>query len=185
MLQSETVLGARLSIATAAADVGVTLDPAGYINESATTSTTWGSISCAALGLVGTPQVFRSKVPTQTVQIGGRILVRVPWTLTTQGSDAASRGTVRVTLTIDGTVITTGDGGPRNLNSTNGTRFTELIALVMPSAAVMPPGAVVDITITPLITVAGGTTYTPALRHDPTAPDDQLVIEFQGLGGVN
>lgn len=188
-------MGARESNAQTAASFGMWLDPEGYIVASETTSTSWGTgLSATALGVVGTAQPFRMVVAANSVQgysVGwkGRVILRVPWTLTTQAAGAAARGTVRASLVIDGTTVLTAQGAPRNLNSANGTEFVELIVLepeVASSIVSLPAGTIFTIELQPIITTVsatGGDTFTPTLRHDPQEPDDQLVMELPGLAG--
>jgi len=184
MRRSVIMLAGRLSGLGAAANLGVFMDAEGYVVESATTSTAFAGapVSCAALGLVGTPQSFAIVVPYQTTLAAFQILLRVPWVLTTQSADAAARATVRVTLTIAGVDVVTAEGLPRALNAANGTRYAEILALAMTTAQVLPAGTSIRITVQPVVTTAGagGSTYLPTLEHNPQSPDSQLVAEFQG-----
>lgn len=195
MFKAESFLGARKSDGQTAASFGMMLDPDGLIVSSETLSTSWGAgLSATALGAVGTAQPFRASVAASSSQgfathWKGQVIVRVPWTLTTQAAGAAARGTVRATLYVDGVAVITGDGAPRNLNSANGTEFVELIQLtIAPGSAALSlvAGTTVNIELQPYITTVSGTggdTFTPTLRHDPQEPDDQLVFEFTGFWG--
>lgn len=176
-----TLLGGRSSANTAIAAVADLMEAQGYIVSSETPSTSWGALACDALGEVGTAQVFRA-VAGDAFLFSGRLLLRVPWTLTTQTATAAARATLRAKLLLNGTEVASVDGAPRNINSANGTQFTELLGLTVTTPTVVFAGGTIDIQIVPLITVvaAAAQTYVPTLRHNPQAVDDQLVAEFGG-----
>jgi hypothetical protein len=190
MLRGESLLAGRLSAATTAASLGFLMDANGYTVASDTTSTSFGAAEPTdTLGLKGQAQTFRG-IAAIPVQGQFRILVRVPWTLTTQSAGAPTRGTIAVGVSIGGVVVvalaaTGPQGAPRNLNSANGTRFVELIAVDMPAIEAIAAGTAIDILVQPLVTVVsgvGGSTMETTLRHDPSAVDDQLALEFQGIG---
>lgn len=180
-VQGVPLLGGRNSANTSLAGVGDLMDADGYVVSSETASTSYGSISCAALGEVGTPQQF-AWTAGNSFLFSGRLLLRLPWTLTTQTATATARATLRAKLYIAGVLIASGDGAPRNINSTNGTKFAELISLSVTTPVLIPAGGVILLTITELITTvaAAGQVYTATLRHDPQTVDDQLVAEFGG-----
>lgn len=182
-----SLLGARMSALANPGDNAVLLDPQGYVVATDTGSTAWGVLlSAAALGQVGTPQRFLAKQATQSTQLALQVIVRVPWTLTTQAAGAAS-GVIDAVLLLNGVAVSpVVSGNVRNLNSANGTQFVELLTLVMSSPAILQPGDVLAVQLTPRVTIASiaGQTFTPTLRHDPQVINDQLVAEFQGLEGV-
>lgn len=190
MFPSLSLLALRLSAFTAAADRGAFCDPHGVLNASETTSTSWGAgLDTGTTGLKGTAQVFRFVVPTQTEIVNGRILLRVPWTLTTQ-APAGAQGTIQATVAItppgQPPVTVSALGAVRNLNSANGTQFVELIALDFPSGVTFTPGTTVDVTVQPTVTTAAaGATLVATLRHNPAVAGDQFVAEFQGMQGVS
>lgn len=193
MLLSLSLLGFRLSSATTAASLGAFLDPNGFLNASETSSTAWAGagIDTGTTGPKGTAQTFRIVVPTQTEPYLGRILLRIPWTLTTQ-APAGCQGTIQASATITpgggGTPVTIPAtlGGVRNLNSANGTTFVEIIALDMPAFVLLTPGTTIDITVQPNVTTAAaGATLVPTLRHNPAVLADQLVAELQLAQGVS
>lgn len=192
MFQSESLLGARTSANMTASSNGVLLDPNGLIVSSATGSTSFGAAeSTAATGVVGTAQSFRTMFSTAwgpnaaTRSWNGRAIVRVPWTLTTgdAAGGSASEGTMRATLAVNGVTVATAQGAARNVHTSNGTQYVELIELDMTSGVQISPGQPVTLTIQPIITTAsgvGGSTMVTTLRHDPQVIADQLVIEFTG-----
>lgn len=185
---AESLLAARTSLGTLVGDLGLLLDPDGYVVESGTTSTSWGSLAAdGAPGVVGVAQIFEAVAPTQTTQLAGQIILRIPWTLTTQSAGAATRGQLVVNLVVNGVTVASGLGAIRNLNDPNGTLYTEIVALIMSTAIILPPGSTVRVSIQESITTSGaaGNTFTGTLRHDPQEPTDQLAVEFQGLAGVN
>ena len=183
MLQSFPLLGARLSALALVTDPGTLLDAKGLVVQSETVSTSMGALSTEVLGAVGPVQLFRFQFPAP-VRFCGRFNVRVPWTLTTQSPTAASRGTMRASLTIAGTTVVSAlSGAPRNLNSANGTLFTELLALAMSTPVLVNAGDVIELRIQAEITTISGVgadVFTPTLRHNPELTGDQLVMELQG-----
>lgn len=172
-----SLLGGRSSSGTTTADAGILVDAEGYVASSETSSTSYGTLACDAVGAVGTGQFFR----TRAVFISATLILRVPWTLTTHTVTATARGTIRAALYVNDVLITQADGAPRNLSSADGTRYTELISLTG-APVVANAGDVVEIRLIPVITVvaAGGQTYVPTLRHDPQTVNDQLVVEIGG-----
>jgi len=180
---SVSLLGGRTSANTALAAVGDLMDPTGYVSATETTSTTWGALACDALGEVGTPQVFRISL-AETIQYAGRLLLRIPWTLTTQTATGTARASLNAKLFLNGVQVAAGQGGSRNINSSNGTQFTELIPLIVTTPVTVLLGTAIEIQIVPVILVvaAAAQTYVPTLRHDPQSVNDQLVV--QGFGGA-
>ncbi len=176
-----------MSAFTVVSDHGVLLDPAGYMPQSETASTSFGTLVAAdSTGVKGTAQLFDGRSASQTVQVQMQVLCRVPWTLTTQCATATARATMRASLLIAGVVVATSDGAPRNINATNGTKYTELIAMSMAAPVTINPGDILELKIELLITTVGGagTTVTATLRHDPQVILDQLVLNFQGAAGL-
>lgn len=182
MFLDKPLLGGRSSAYTLLTDPGILMSSDGYIVSSESTSTSFGSLACSALGTIGDGQFFHIK-HAGNVNVPCNLLLRVPWTLTTQCATAAARATMRARLYLNNNLVATGDGAPRNINAINGTKYTEIIGLYSSSPVVANPGDVVKILITPYITTIAdpGQTFTPTLRHDPQTVNDQLVVEAGGL----
>lgn len=181
------LLGIRQSVATLAADRGIWVDAEGFIVASETTETSFGAAEVtSATGVVGTPQLFRVLVESPPTTAMFRVVLRVPWTLTTQSAGAPTRGTMRASLLVNGAIAgTAGRGAPRNMNAANGTEYVELIELTTSTPVSVTQGMPIDIQIEPEITVASGVPGSSCectLRHNPQAVGAQLVAEFHGLG---
>ena len=187
MLLTLSLLAIRFSDGLAASDPGGWCDPNGFVNQSASTSTSFGAGgSVTVAGPVGTAQSFTFTVGEQTALVGGRLLLRVPWVLTTQAADAAARGQIRATLTINGTTIGTAVGAIRNLNSANNTRWTEIMCLDLSPAQILTPGTEITVTFQPIVTTISATigdTMTTTLEHNPSVPVSQLALDFMNAGG--
>jgi hypothetical protein len=194
MFASETVLGARMSANTAVGALGSLVDPKGLINQSESASTSFGAgLACTALGLVGTAQKFRTDVVSVNPdgfipRVAARILLRVPWTLTTQAAGAAAKATIRADLLVNGVSVAHASGAGRALNAANGTPYVELITLLVPVASgTWEAGTTLEIQLQPEVTTISATpgdTYQPTLRHNPQVIGDQLVAEFTGFASV-
>jgi len=187
MFRSSTLLGLRLSGFTTIAAIAGFCDPSGYINASETVSTAWAGapIPCDVLGSTGaTPQVFRFVVSEQVTEFyKGRIVLRVPWTVTNTSPGAATRATIKAEILAGdagaSVPVATAQGAPRDVSQAN--KYVEIIALDIGSNLTLTPGQVIEVRLTPTVTTVGGAgnTYLPTLRHDPATIADQLVAEFQ------
>lgn len=194
MFLSETLLGMRNSTGTAVAAAGGFIDPNGLINVSETASTTWGAgLATDTLGIKGTGQNFglvaAAEVDGSSPLVALRSFVRLPWTLTAQSAGAGTRGRAKLSLLINNVVVLTANGATRNLNDANGTKYVDIFDVAMSAAQAvrLTPGSVIAFLFEVEVTTASGvpgSTFTPTLRHDPQALDDQLVVEFQGMAGV-
>lgn len=180
-------LAIRFSGLTAAADVGGFCDPNGYVNSSASATTSFGVPEpVTALALIGTAQSFTFKVAEQTGLFGGRILARIPWVLTTQATGAATRAKLKITLTVGTTTPVVVYGAERNLNNANGTRFTEIVALDIGSQ-ILTPGTSITITVQPEVTTVSATpgdVVVTTLEHDPNTLVSQFAIDMTAVGAV-
>jgi len=198
MFQAETLVGARMSANTAVAAAGILLDPDGMINASETPSTSFGAAEPSdALGVVGTAQRFVAVVvgvsPDGHVpRIAPRVLVRIPWTVTTKSTGGAgTRATIHADLMVNGVSLVSANGKPRDVGTgiTNGDEYVDLIELVVPVASnqAWAPGTLVSVQVQPQVTTVSGvpgSTMELTLRHNPQEIDDQLVAEFTGFKDV-
>ena len=191
MLSSETLLGMRSSANTAAAAAAALIDPNGYVVSSETSSTSFGAgLARDSLGVKGTLQRFAAVAVAAPSTSAWRVIVRAPWTLTTQSVGINTRGTLRATLFVAGVQVATALGAARNLNAANTTPYVELIVLDVPAGTpvTIGPGTQIEVTLQPEVTIVSGTpgsTWEPTLRHDPQTVGSQLVVEFQGTAGVH
>lgn len=163
--------------------LGALIDATGYIGESDTPQTSYGTaLPCDALGPVGSTKSFSTVVP-KTIQAQFAVILRVPWVMVTAAGGGVPQGTIRATLFLNGAAIATADGKARSLTGAAGTQYVDLIEIRLASQIVVPPGGVLSINCAMVITQASGvpgTTFTAALQHNPQDINAQLVAEIQG-----
>lgn len=112
-----------------------------------------------------------------------RTRVRAQWQIVTTSTAGAPTGRLTYRWEKNGAPISgavTVNGSTQALNAANGTQYTDIVTVSVPTGIPFTPGDTLDLVVGFEVVVAAGTaTGQVQLNHDPAVAAQRLTVEFE------
>lgn len=174
-------LGARDTNGAAVGDVAW-LQPSTSTIASATTATSFGAAQDWASAGTKATQKFRAGIAFGDTNLF-RARVRAQWQIVATATAGAPTGRLEYVWLKNNVAITgasTVVGTTQALNAVNGTQYTDIVTVSLPSGTTFAPGDTLELQVSFVVVVAAATaTGQVQLNHDPAVAAQRLIVEFE------